>query len=85
MQQMRVLWRNDIACLPHGEAEKGEANMIQHCGRAVFVAGAAREVVDFTKLAELAEKEDELTWKHWPAELKIVSFDYRPAVNHQTI
>jgi hypothetical protein len=54
-------------------------------GKAVFEAGANTETVEFSSIAELREKEDELTWKHWPTELKIVSFDYHPAVNHQTI
>ena len=48
-------------------------------GKAVFEAGANTETVEFSSIAELREKEDELTWKHWPTELKIVSFDYHPA------
>jgi hypothetical protein len=59
--------------------KKGEANMIQHCGRAVFEAGAETETVEFSSMSELREIEDDLTWKHWPTELKLVKLEYKPA------
>jgi hypothetical protein len=48
-------------------------------GKAIFEAGANTETVEFSSIAELREKEDDLTWKHWPAELLIVSMSYHPA------
>ena len=45
-------------------------------GRAVFKAGDKTEVVDFSTFPELREKEDNLTWDHWPTELVIVSVEY---------
>ena len=49
------------------------ANTPAAVGRAVFKAGEKTEVVDFSLISELREKEDELTWDHWPTELVMVA------------
>jgi hypothetical protein len=53
-----------------------------HVGKAVFEVGDAKKAVtvEFDTLTELLEQEDELTWKHWPHELRLMSVDYRPMV-----
>ena len=52
-------------------------------GRATFKAGDKTEVVDFSTFDELVEKEDNLTWDHWPTELVMVSVEYSDGSNHQ--
>lgn len=53
------------------------------CGRAVFRAGDKTETIDFSTFSELAEREDELVWKHWPVELVITSVEFTDAANAQ--
>ena len=52
-----------------------------HCGKAVFEVGDTEKTVtvEFDTIAELREIEDHLTWQHFPAELRCVSIDYKPA------
>jgi hypothetical protein len=53
-------------------------------GRAVFKVEGKTEVVDFSTFTELGEKEDNLTWVHFPTDLEIVSLEYSGGtVKHQ--
>lgn len=55
-----------------------EGNVVA-CGRVIFEVGQTKEAFDFNTIAELRELEDDLTWKHWPEELRCVSIEYTPA------
>lgn len=58
-----------------------------HCGKAVFEVGDTKKTVsvEFDNIAELHDKTDDLTWAHFPAELKVVSIDYNPDVKTSAV